>query len=229
LKAVLAGWRDLAAGVRHFSFVLPEVDQFPFTAGQFVTLSDEIEGKQISRAYSICSAPDGNTFELCLNLVEGGLLSPRLFELKRGDSIQCKGPNGFFVMRNPPSDSVMIAAGTGIAPFRGILRHALHRYPELHFTLLFGTRRQDTILYRDEWEQMESLHKNFRFWPSLSRSGADWQGRCGHVQQHLDEALAGRTDVDVYICGLKAMVDDVRQRLKAKGFDRKSIIYEKYD
>ena len=229
MRAVLAVWRDLAPGVRHFEFVLPEVNQFPFVPGQFVTLTEAIEGKEISRAYSICSAPDGNRFELCLNLVEGGRLSPRLFALGQGESIECKGPNGFFVLRNPPSDSIMIAAGTGIAPFRGILKHALQRYPELGFTLLFGTRRQDTILYRDEWQELETQHDNFRFWPSLSRAGADWRGRRGHVQEHLDEALEGRTDVDVYICGLKAMVDDVRQRLKAKGFDRKRIIYEKYD
>jgi CDP-4-dehydro-6-deoxyglucose reductase len=49
------------------------------------------------------------------------------------------------------------------------------------------------------------------------------------VQAHLEEALAGRRDIDVYLCGLKAMVDDVRATLKRQGFDRKQILYEKYD
>jgi CDP-4-dehydro-6-deoxyglucose reductase len=49
------------------------------------------------------------------------------------------------------------------------------------------------------------------------------------VQSHLDEILEGRIDLDVYLCGLKEMVDDVRRLLKQRGFDRKQIIYEKYD
>jgi CDP-4-dehydro-6-deoxyglucose reductase len=215
--------------VRHFDFELPEVGEFAFAPGQFVTLSAEVAGKMISRAYSICSIPSGNRLALCLNLVDEGRLSPRIFALRPGDSIDCEGPNGFFVLRDPPRDSLMVAAGTGIAPFRSIIPVALNRYPDLQFTLLFGTRREDTILYREEWERLEGRYGNFRFWPSLSRAGADWRGRRGHVQEHLDDALRGRTDVDVYICGLKAMVDDTRQRLKAAGFDRKSIIYEKYD
>ena len=72
-------------------------------------------------------------------------------------------------------------------------------------------------------------HGEFLFWPVLSRPPADWQGRVGHVQEHVMEALGDRRDVDVYICGLKAMVDDLRGRLKAAGLDRKRLIYEKYD
>jgi CDP-4-dehydro-6-deoxyglucose reductase len=215
--------------VRHFEFEIPEIAEFQFTPGQFVTLTAEVDGKAISRAYSLCSTPDGNRFALCLNLVEDGRLSPRIFAMRVGDSMECAGPNGFFVLRNPPRDSVMVAAGTGIAPIRGILRSALDRYPELQFTLLFGTRREETILYREEWESLASERPNFRFWPTLSRAEENWRGRRGHVQEHFDEATGGRTDIDVYICGLKAMVDDIRQRLKASGFGRESVIYEKYD
>ncbi len=70
--------------------------------------------------------------------------------------------------------------------------------------------------------------------PTVTRPGPEWLGRTGRVQAHLDEALAVRTpeeidNIDVYICGLKEMVDDVRKQLKQRGFDRKQIIYEKYD
>ena len=80
-----------------------------------------------------------------------------------------------------------------------------------------------------EFELLAEQHPNFRFWPTLSRPEEGWQGRAGHVQMHLMEALGDRRDVDVYVCGLKLMVDDVRSRLKELGFDRKHIIYEKYD
>ena len=58
---------------------------------------------------------------------------------------------------------------------------------------------------------------------------AGWTGRSGRVQQHLAEALAHRGDLDVYICGLKEMVNDVRARLKDAGYDRKQVFYERYD
>ncbi|MGA2600999.1 MAG: hypothetical protein ABSH09_28880 [Bryobacteraceae bacterium] len=78
-------------------------------------------------------------------------------------------------------------------------------------------------------EELAAKHSNFRFWPTLSRPTESWTGRTGHVQKHLAEAIGERRDLDIYICGLAAMVDDVRTQLKAMGFDRKQIIYEKYD
>ena len=70
---------------------------------------------------------------------------------------------------------------------------------------------------------------HFRFMPTLSRPPESWTGRTGHVQAHLAEAIGDRRDVDVFLCGLKLMVDDVRNILKEMGFDRKQILFEKYD
>jgi CDP-4-dehydro-6-deoxyglucose reductase len=146
-----------------------------------------------------------------------------------GDEIECKGPYGTFTLRQPVSDSVFIATGTGIAPFRAILHEQLAANPDKHFTLIFGVRYEGNLLYRNEFEALARAHPNFRFWPTLSRPDDSWQGRAGHVQTHLDEAIGERRDLTVYACGLKAMVDDVRAILKGKGFDRKQIVYEKYD
>ena len=76
---------------------------------------------------------------------------------------------------------------------------------------------------------LERRYRNFQFWPTFTRATPAWTGRTRRVQAHLEEALAGRTDIDVYLCGLKEMVDDLRRLLKQKGLDRKQIIYEKYD
>jgi ferredoxin-NADP reductase len=232
MKARLIQFVDIAPGVRHFVFETPEIPRLEFVPGQFVSLSDGVEGKTITRAYSIASAPDGNRFELCLNRVDEGAFSPHLFDLTPGDAVEMLPPLGTFTLRQPVRDSLLVATGTGIAPFRSILKSgAVNAALNVgtQFTLLFGVRYESHLLYAKEFEQMARQFPNFRFWPTLTQPGPEWTGRGGRVQTHLEEAVGGRRDLDFYLCGLRPMVDDVRERLKAMGFDRKQIRSEKYD
>jgi len=229
MEAKLIDSREISPGVRHFEFEAVGVDRLEFVPGQFTSFTEIIGDKEITRAYSLASAPSAtNRFELCLNRVEHGHLSPRLFDMKPGDRIGMRRPLGMFVLRNPPRDSIFFATGTGIAPFRSILQAHLNTSSPA-FTLLFGVRYESHLLYREEFEQLALAHGNFRFWPTLTRPDAGWKGRQGRVQAHLTEAIGGRRDIDFYLCGLKEMVDEVRTLLKAQGFDRKQIFYEKYD
>ena len=208
---------------------MPEVQEFYFIPGQFVSFTELVNDKKITRPYSIASAPGGNRFEICLNLVSEGVFSPFLFSLEPGSVAEVGAPLGYFVLRDPGRDAVMVATGTGVTPFRSMLLAYLGQGDPHPITLVFGVRYESHLLYRAEFEKLESEHPNFRFWPVLSRPAETWQGRTGHVQPHLLEAVGERRDLDVYVCGLKLMVDDVRAILKARGFDRKQIIYEKYD
>jgi len=229
MRAALLEFHDIAPEVRHFVFEVPEIQQLHFKPGQFVSFNATVRDKKITRPYSIVSLPDGNRFELCLNLVHGGVFTPHLFALQPGDSVEMSTPLGFFVIRDPSKEAVFIATGTGIAPFRAMAPDYLLHPHSKQLTLLFGVRHQQTIYYRDDFEALAGQYPNFRFWPTLSRADSSWSGRIGHVQSHLLEAIGDRRDLDVYICGLKAMVDDVRAILKGLGFDRKQIIFEKYD
>ncbi len=229
MKALLVESHEIAPLVRHFVFEVPEVERLHFKPGQFVSFSEMLGGKKIIRPYSIASLPDGNRFELCLNLVQEGIFSPFLFSMKPGDAVEMGAPLGFFVIRNPDRDALFIATGTGIAPFRPMAPDYLQHPQARQLTLIFGIRYENSIYYRNDFDNLARQYPNFRFWPTLSRPESSWAGRTGHVQTHLLEALADRRDLDVYICGLKAMVDDVRSILKALGFDRKQIIFEKYD
>jgi len=229
VRARLLESHELAPEVRHFVFDVPGAVELQFKAGQFVSLSETLAGKKITRAYSIASLPKGNRFELCLNLVHESAFSPHLFAMKPGDSVEMTPPLGFFVIRNPAREALFVATGTGIAPFRPMVRDYLAHPDANQLTLVFGVRYENSIYYRDDFEALAREHPNFRFWPTLSRPDDSWTGRTGHVQIHLLEAIGDRRDLDVYICGLKAMVDDVRAILKELGFDRKQIIFEKYD
>jgi CDP-4-dehydro-6-deoxyglucose reductase len=219
---------DLAPEVRHFEFEITGRDEFRFTPGQFVSIKENVAGKEVTRAYSIASPPDGKRFALCLNLVPAGLVSPRLFALKPGEFVEVKEPLGYFTLRHPERPAVFVATGTGIAPFRSIL--LAHLPNSAPITLLFGVRYAHGVLYRNEFEKLAQKHTHFRFVPTITRPDESWNGGVGRVQAHLEAALAEQRETpDVYICGMKEMVDEVRGLLKQKGFDRKQIIYEKYD
>ena len=208
---------------------MPEIREFYFVPGQFVSLTQTIGGREMTRAYSIASPPDKNRFALCLNRVQDGVFSNWLFTLKPGDSVETSAPLGYFVLRNPQRDAIFVATGTGIAPFRSMLHAWLGQDDPRQLTLIFGVRYEHALMYRTEFEELARKHANFHFLPTLSRPDESWKGRTGHVQKHLLEAIGERRDLDIYICGLKLMVDDVRGMLKGMGFDRKQIIYEKYD
>jgi len=229
MRARLLESHTIGPEVKHFQFDVPGLERLDFTPGQFVSLRKVIEGREITRAYSIASAPAGNRFELCLNRVQEGMFSPYLFDLQPGDEVEMQPPMGFFIPRMPFRDAVFVATGTGIAPFRGMLLSPTVRQSGASVTLLFGARYPEGLEYREEFERLAADWPAFRLLATVTRPGDDWRGLTGRVQQHLDDALEGRRDLDVYICGLKAMVDDVRQILKNKGFDRKQIVAEKYD
>ncbi len=226
MKARLLNITDLAPEVRQMDFEVPSVAEFKFTPGQFISVVEHAEGKEKTRAYSIASPPDGNRFTLCLNRVPDGAVSNRLFQLHPGDEIDIQEPLGYFTLRHPARRNIFVCTGTGIAPFHSMLQS------HLPYALLFGTRHESGLLYRHELEQLDHANESFRYMPTLTRPDETWQGRTGRVQTHLDDALGVSLNIpetDVYICGLKEMVDDVRTELKRRGFDRKQIIYEKYD
>jgi NAD(P)H-flavin reductase len=215
MKARLKGSREIGPYTRHFEF--ESLDWKPaFVPGQFLSLTRN----EITRAYSIASPPDSNSFALCANLVQDGRFSPFLFGMQPGDKIDFKGPYGAFIMKRPESDSIFVATGTGIAPFRSMLMAGLDR----RVTLIFGVRHREGLLYDEELRTMPIDYQ-----PTLTRPPEDWSGLTGRVQSHVLRELGDRRDVDVYICGLREMVDDLRAKLKELGLDRKRIVYEKYD
>jgi CDP-4-dehydro-6-deoxyglucose reductase len=228
MKARLIEVRYLSPGTAHFEFEAMGWNA-AFVPGQFLSLTRRIGEDEITRAYSIASPPGNGRFALCANLVPDGHFSPFLFGMEPGDEIDFKGPYGAFILRRPVADSIFVATGTGIAPFRSMLHNCVAENPERLFTLVFGVRHEHGLLYHEEWVAMAREYPNFTYMPTLSKPTHTWTGLTGRVQAHALQALGERRDVDVYICGMKEMVDDLRSKLKEIGLDRKRMIYEKYD
>lgn len=225
----------LSPQTKHLELAVSGVDEFRFTPGQFVSIRQpRTDGKVHTRAYSIASAPRQDaSFDLCLNRVDDGFLSNWLCDLKLGSSVQFHGPHGLFVLREPPQDTVFIATGTGIAPIRSIIQWLFtdnDRNYGNEYWLVFGTRYEHSVYYRDEFEGIAKDHSNFHYVPSLSRCGDDWQGCRGYVQDHVRQIVAGRKDMRAHICGLHPMVESNLKLLKDElGWDRKQIVFERYD
>ena len=224
----------LSGFTKHLEFEMQGVPRFGFVPGQWLSLKHtKSDGEEITRAYSIASPPDeNNRFALCLNRVQDGFMSNFLCDMKEGDEISAQGPFGDFILRPPMRDTIFIATGTGIAPFRSMLHWLVadpSRHEDRQLWLLFGSRTEQDIYYHQEFLRLVEAHENFHYLPTLSRGVGDWQGLRGYVQQHVPGIVAGRTDMHAYICGLDKMIRANRDLLKSLGWDRKSIRYEKYD
>ena len=245
----------------HFEFVLEDMDSFPFLPGQFISaVAEDKFGKQQTRAYSLAGAPHENRFELCVNRVPEGFFSNHLADLadlEPGNRIHIHGPHGHFTLREPVTDSILVATGTGIAPMRGFAQwlfpaDCTDRSQGKDIWLVYGTRYESELYYREDFEALARKHPNFHYLPTLSRAGESWTGPRGYVQEHVDrivrerairlglpptqpepdpsiQAAELRFDVHTYICGLNNMVAGVRSVLTDLGWHKKQIVFERYD
>lgn len=249
----------------HLEFVVEELESFAFLSGQFISaVATDPVGKQQTRAYSIASAANGNRFELCVNRVRDGFFSnyvADLTDLPPGGTIPIHGPHGYFILKQPITDSILISNGTGIAPMRA---YAQWLFPETgpdagmdrsdgkEIWMVFGTRYESELYYRDEFEALAKRRSNFHYVPTLSRADESWKGLRGHVQEHVARIVEERAmrlgqplpaappdpdippselrfDIYAYICGLNDMVASVREKLAGFGWHRKQIVFERYD
>jgi ferredoxin-NADP reductase len=250
-----------AAQCYHFDFVVEGAERFDFIPGQFISaVAPDGNGKQQTRAYSIASAPRANHFDLCVNRVENGFFSNHLADLTDldpGGTIQIHGPHGHFVLKQPVTDSILIATGTGIAPMRAYAQWLFptdgsDRSQGKDIWLVYGTRYETDLYYHDEFEKLAAKFRNFHFLATLSRAQESWTGLRGYVQDHVSRivqeraAKLGQTlpvapvdpttppnelnfDIYAYICGLNNMVSGVRDALSNFGWHRKQIVFERYD
>jgi len=225
---------SLSDQTKHLEFAMQGIPRFDFVAGQWLSLKHRHSaGQEITRAYSIASPPEeGPGFALCLNRVPHGFMSNFLCDLRAGEELSCQGPFGDFILRPPVRDTIFIATGTGIAPFRSMLHWIFGkdaRHQGKQFWLLFGSRFERDIYYHQEFVRLATEHSNFHYLPTLSRGDTEWTGRRGYVQEHVRATLAGRTDILAYVCGLDKMIQANRDLLESLGWERKAIRYEKYD
>ena len=203
---------NLSPTTKEFRFHCKE--DFEFQPGQFVMLS--IDGN--SRAFSIASAPHEKNLEFIIKRHEGGAVTPKLYELKTGNSLEFLGPYGVFTVKDKSKDLVFLAGGTGIAPFRGMVRNTLRTNKNARITLIYGFSMN--CIEEDEWAKLSKQYKNFKLHICCSIKKKDWNGPVCNVNEILDKILVFSRDKRFYICGpdimIKVCKEDLMKKLKFK-------------
>jgi len=204
----------------------------PLRAGQFVTVSTEPVGDRTTRrAYSVASGP-GEPTELLVVEVDGGRVSPMLSATQPGDTLYVSDRGkGLFTLDQIPTDRELwlIATGTGVAPYRSMLRSGQALRDHRAVVVVYGVREPAHLAYLDELRELERDHGDrFRLVTLCTRTDPPPGGLRGRVTERLaDGALeaAARLPITpershVLLCGNPAMIEEMTERLGARGLER---------
>lgn len=210
-------------------------DAFSFTQGQYLTFRQDFDGTELRRNYSICAGLDDGVLQVSIKRVDGGAFSTFANEsLKVGDTLHAMAPQGkFFTALEPDRAKSYLgfAGGSGITPVLSILKTVLKREPGSTFTLVYANRAVNTIMFREEIEDLKN-----RFMGRLSvihmlESGQDIDLFTGRVDQEKCAALF-KTWIDVrnvdtaFICGPEPMMLAIADALKTHGLEPDQIKFE---
>ncbi len=228
--------------------VQPDAALFQFKPGQFAVLgllgqeprvpeADEEEpvpapDKIIRRAYSIASASVEKRYaEFYVTLITSGQLTPRLFALPYGGRLFL-GPraSGLFTLDRVPAGKavLLVATGTGLAPYMSMLRTLLVNDTQRPFVVLHGARYSWDLGYRGELESLARMRLNFIYIPSITRPDEDphFRGHTGRIQMLLEQGIVEThsglaldpAQMDVFLCGNPDMISGVKALLEVRGF-----------
>lgn len=219
--------------------VPPELREvFGFTQGQYLTLRKEIDGQDLRRSYSICAGVDDGELRVGVRKVQGGVFSNWINErLKPGDTIQVMAPQGrFFVPIEPEArrHHVGIAGGSGITPILSIMKTVLRREPLSRFTLIYGNRKLQSTMFKEELEDLKNrymsrlvLHHVFSDEPTDAPLNMGLMNSA-KIGEFLASVVPASGIDHVYVCGPYQMNDEAEAALLAAGVPEERIHIERF-
>jgi ring-1,2-phenylacetyl-CoA epoxidase subunit PaaE len=212
-------------------------EAFRFKPGQHLPVRATIDGTEQRRTYSICCAPGGSCIRVAIKRVAGGAFSNWANDtLCAGTVLDVAPPAGRFVL--PESDGsarhiVAFAAGAGITPILAMIEHGLATEPETSFTLVYGNRGPESIMFRRELEDLKDRHLGrFTLLYVLSRNEESSAPLLeGRITGDKVEALAARLFkpeevAHFFLCGPGSMIKETRNALLALGVPRERVHHE---
>lgn len=197
----------LAEDVMVLQLKLPANERLQFLPGQYISI---LLKDQKPRSFSLANAPHNDEFlELHIRYIAGGTFTKHVFsEMKERDILRFKGPLGtFFLRENSDKPVILVASGTGFAPVKAIIEHALHVGLNRPMHFYWGARKLADLYMLEKARQWES--SGIKFIPVLSEPlpGDNWQGRTGMVHQAVLADFGDLSGYEVYACGAPVMVE----------------------
>ena len=214
-------------------------ETFRFRAGQHLTLRTMIDGQEVRRNYSLCTAPDERDWMVTIKRMPGGTFSRWAPEhLKAGDTIDVMSPHGSFTTDFDSARKrhvVAFAGGSGITPVMSLLKTTLRAEPESQFTLFYGNRDSSSIIFLDALADLKDKYLDrFELYHFLDAEEGDVElfngmldrARCGDAIGHL---VTDAAEVDGwFICGPGPMMDSAEGALLDRGIDKQRIHIERF-
>ena len=203
------------------------LNKLAFLPGQYANL--EVPGSDQHRAYSFSSMPKDGSVSFLIRNVPGGLMSTFLREQAQpGDQIKMAGPLGCFYLREIRRPVLMLAGGTGLAPFLAMLEKiAASGGASAPIHLIYGVNNDSDLVALDQLAALASRISNFTY-ALVVASNDSQQPNKGYVTQHIAPAQLNEGDVDIYLCGPPPMVEAVAHTLREQNIHPASFHYEKF-
>ena len=210
-------------------------DAFAFTQGQYLTFKQDFDGTELRRNYSICAGLDDGELKVGIKRVDGGAFSTYAnTELKVGDVLHAMPPQGKFFTPIEPEvakNYLGFAGGSGITPVLSILKTVLKREPKSTFTLVYANRAVNTIMFREELEDLKNRYMGRLTVIHILESGQDMELFEGRVDQDKCNALFKHwiqidTIDTAFICGPEPMMLAIAEALKTNGLSEEQIKFE---
>lgn len=222
----IAAVEHLSASTIRFSIALDKPAELDFLPGQYVNVT--VPGTAQTRSYSFSSAPGAALASFVVRNVPNGLMSTYLgAEAQAGRPISFAGPFGSFYLRPLRRPLLLLAGGTGIAPFLSMLDTLAAKDFEQPVRLVYAVSNDHDLVELDHLDRIAAAHARFEYVTTVS-AAASTHPRKGYATAHVEPAWVNGGDVDVYLCGPVPMVDAVRGWLDSAGVVPANFYFEKF-
>jgi len=211
-------------------------EHFDFTQGQYLTFRRDFDGEELRRSYSICSGRGEGLLQVGIKRVDGGAFSTWANEdLKIGDTLQAMPPMGSFftpVAADAHKQYLGFAGGSGVTPVLSILKTTLASEPNSRFTLVYANKGVNTIMFREELEDLKNLYMGRLNVIHILESDAQeidlftglvTEEKCALLFKHWIDIQ--NTDA-AFICGPEPMMLGIASALRTAGLDDSQIKFE---
>ena len=209
---------------------LPKTERLQFLAGQYIDILMR-DGKR--RSFSLANPPhEDQQLELHIRYYDGGLFSEYAFnDLKEKALLRIEGPLGQFTLQESARPIIMIAGGTGFAPVKSLIEHALKMEDLRPIHFYWGARTEVDLYFDNMAQRWSQQYPHIQYTPVLSDIDKlnGWTGKTGFVHSAVLEDFSDLSGFDIYACGPPPMINSIVESFPAQGMDRERLFSDSFE